>query len=416
VAISSGLDYTLGLKGDGTIVAWGDSPPIGASPALGTHPILTNIPPNLTNIVAISAGEFDAMALKADGTVVVWGDGSFGQTNVPAAVSQVIDVSLGNFFCLALKANHTVVGWGWNANGNTDVPKDLTNAIAITAGPGNTSLALRSDGTVMSWGGGTNVFLNNVVAISAGTWCSAALRADGTVWSSQTPPADLTNVTAISARGYYPMALKADGSIIGWGQGAGDTFWPFSWGQGFPPLPPGLSGVTAIAESYLAFYALADVPRGGPIISYSGPPMQTTQAGGQAFFSIAAQGDLPFQYQWYFGNTPIFGATNRWLTLDNVATTQAGAYSVVVSNSKGSATSQPLMLNVVPSLDVNMVPAITLKGGAGQNFRIDYINAVGPTNAWTTLATVTLTNNQQFYSDYSAIGQPVRLYRLVQLP
>jgi hypothetical protein len=52
----------------------------------------------------------------------------------------------------------------------------------------------------------------------------------------------------------------------------------------------------------------------------------------------------------------------------------------------------------------------------GAAFRIDYINALGPTNAWTTLTTVTLTNAQQFYSDYSAIGQPSRIYRIVQLP
>jgi len=44
---------------------------------------------------------------------------------------------------------------------------------------------------------------------------------------------------------------------------------------------------------------------------------------------------------------------------------------------------------------------------------VDYINQVGPIDAWVTLATVTLTNTSQLYFDVSAPGQPQRLYRLV---
>jgi hypothetical protein len=67
-------------------------------------------------------------------------------------------------------------------------------------------------------------------------------------------------------------------------------------------------------------------------------------------------------------------------------------------------------------LKIFTVPAISLEGAVGANYRIDYINATGPANAWNMLATVTLTNARQFYSDYTAIGQPARYYRLVQVP
>ena len=40
----------------------------------------------------------------------------------------------------------------------------------------------------------------------------------------------------------------------------------------------------------------------------------------------------------------------------------------------------------------------------------------GPTDAWITLTTVTLTNTSQLYFDTSAPGQPERLYRLVPVP
>jgi hypothetical protein len=88
-----------------------------------------------------------------------------------------------------------------------------------------------------------------------------------------------------------------------------------------------------------------------------------------------------------------------------------------VSNIVGSVVSQPTQLDVLPSLGINTVPAVLLRGGVGLTYDLQYINAVGPTNApWVTLATVTLTNVAEYYSDYSAIGQPQRFYRIVQVP
>jgi len=71
---------------------------------------------------------------------------------------------------------------------------------------------------------------------------------------------------------------------------------------------------------------------------------------------------------------------------------------------------------VLPSLDLNFVPAITLTGDIGSDVRVEGINAIGPTDAWFTLGTVTLTNTSQLYFDVSVIGQPPRLYRLVPVP
>jgi hypothetical protein len=69
-----------------------------------------------------------------------------------------------------------------------------------------------------------------------------------------------------------------------------------------------------------------------------------------------------------------------------------------------------------PSLDLHLVSAITLTGTIGHSVRLDYINQFGPTDAWVTLATVPLTNTSQLYFDISALGQPQRLYRVVQVP
>jgi len=148
------------------------------------------------------------------------------------------------------------------------------------------------------------------------------------------------------------------------------------------------------------------------------PQDQTVGAGSSMTFASGAVGSSPISYQWFFNQTNLMGgATNQDLTLTNVNSNQIGQYSVVANNYLGSSSSQPASLNVLPTLTVNMVPAISLYGGAGITYYLQYINAYGPTNApWITLATITLTNSPQFYFDASAIGQPQRFYRSVQAP
>lgn len=148
------------------------------------------------------------------------------------------------------------------------------------------------------------------------------------------------------------------------------------------------------------------------------PLSQTIAAGTTVYFYSSAVGSLPISYQWFFNQTnAIPGATNQSLTLTNVTENQTGQYSVVASNYLGTATSSAAGLNVIPALAITTVPALSLYGGIGYTYSVQYINQYGPTNApWTTLATVVLTNSPQFYPDYSAIGQPARFYRTIQLP
>ncbi len=69
-----------------------------------------------------------------------------------------------------------------------------------------------------------------------------------------------------------------------------------------------------------------------------------------------------------------------------------------------------------PALDLDYVPAITLSGQPGNKLRLDFINAIGPVDAWSSLATLTLTNSTQLYFDTTVLGQPSRLYRIVPVP
>jgi hypothetical protein len=91
-----------------------------------------------------------------------------------------------------------------------------------------------------------------------------------------------------------------------------------------------------------------------PVVSADGPPVIVTQPASQVAlvsntvaFGVQAFGKLPLLYQWQFNATNIANATNPTLTLTNLATNQAGNYSVIVSNSLGSITSSNAVLTVL---------------------------------------------------------------------
>ncbi len=65
----------------------------------------------------------------------------------------------------------------------------------------------------------------------------------------------------------------------------------------------------------------------------TGPTNQTVATGQNATFTVAAGGTAPLNYQWWFNtNSILAGATNASLTITNAFSTNAGSYSVVVTN------------------------------------------------------------------------------------
>ncbi len=79
------------------------------------------------------------------------------------------------------------------------------------------------------------------------------------------------------------------------------------------------------------------------------PQSQTVTAGGSVQFSVTASGRPAVTYQWYFGSTPISGATSGTYSLSNAQSANAGNYTVVVSSVMGSVTSTAATLTVNPA-------------------------------------------------------------------
>jgi pectate lyase/pectin methylesterase-like acyl-CoA thioesterase len=76
------------------------------------------------------------------------------------------------------------------------------------------------------------------------------------------------------------------------------------------------------------------------------PVSQTAPVGSNVTFNVVATGTAPLTYQWKKDGADIPGATGATLSLTNVQPSDAGSYSVVVSNSLGAVTSDPATLTV----------------------------------------------------------------------
>src|SRR5256885_16849165 len=74
------------------------------------------------------------------------------------------------------------------------------------------------------------------------------------------------------------------------------------------------------------------------------PVKQVAAPGDIVTFSAVVADARAVTFQWKFNATDITGATGDSLLLTNVSTINEGQYSVVVTNSAGSATSAPAAL------------------------------------------------------------------------
>jgi hypothetical protein len=210
----------------------------------------TNVPPNLTDMVAVSGGDYDTLALHHDGTLTAWGYDGDGQTNVPTNTLPFVSIASGTDHNLAITETGSLVAWGRNASGQCNIPAAASNGVAAVAAGDAHSLALTASGAVVAWG--DNSFgqtaippgLSGVIAIASGRDDCLALLANGTVtgwgydaYGQASPPANLSNVVAIAGGFLHSAALLTNGTVVAWGD---DSF-------GQTNVPPGLSNVVAIA-------------------------------------------------------------------------------------------------------------------------------------------------------------------------
>jgi hypothetical protein len=132
---------------------------------------------------------------------------------------------------------------------------------------------------------------------------------------------------------------------------------------------------------------------------------------------VTAIGSAPVSYQWLREGTPINGATSSSLVLTNLQMSDAGNYSVIVSNITGSLVSSNAYLTMNPAgVSLALYPGITITGVVGLTYGIQYNTNLNNTNAWQGAANVTIGAPIQLWFDVQPLAIPQRFYRVVPGP
>ena len=281
--LSNGSSNTFAIKNDGTL--WGCGSNQFGSLGVNSDNISFSTFQQITtasNWVKIAPSSFFTIALKSDGTIWAWGQNDrFQLGNSPATSQQLLPIQVGtatdwvdiatgtNRTAFALKSNGTI--WGWGANTSSIIvsgssiqsvssPTQVgtsTSWVSMSVGSQHI-LAQKSDGTLWSWGGGEALGVGGAPSVtniaqqisadvwkfySAGTNTSFAIKEDGTLWVwGKNTNGQLGDGTAIdrliptqigidnnwntvqNRGGTTTMATKTDGSLWYWGRNYNGEF------------------------------------------------------------------------------------------------------------------------------------------------------------------------------------------------
>ena len=173
--ISGGIRYfSLAVKTDGTLWGWG----YNGLGELGLGDITNRSSPAqigaLTAWATVSAGYSHSLAVKTDGTLWSWGNNYFGplglgttvdksSPNQVGALTNWATVSGGHAASFAIKTDGTLWSWGYKSTGQLGLgnltsyssPKQigaLTNWSIVKPSRNYFAIAVKTDGTLWSWG------------------------------------------------------------------------------------------------------------------------------------------------------------------------------------------------------------------------------------------------------------------------
>jgi alpha-tubulin suppressor-like RCC1 family protein len=173
-AVSAGANHTLAIRSGGSLFAWGINETGQLGLNIATYQSRSSpVQVGTSSWTAVSAGTVFSLAIRSDGGLFAWGSNSGGQLGlniatyqsrispVQVGTSSWTAVSAGRQHSLAIRSGGSLFAWGSNGNGQLGL-SDTTNRsspvqigtsswTAVSAG-GSHSLAITSDKGLFSWG------------------------------------------------------------------------------------------------------------------------------------------------------------------------------------------------------------------------------------------------------------------------
>ena len=220
-SVAAGGDFTVALKTDGTLWAWGGND----YGQLGNGTVVSAAQPVqvLDQVTAVSAGDYHVAAIRADGTLWTWGDNLYGQLgdgtlNSVSAPQQVLDnvtaVSAGANATAAVRSDGTLWTWGDNLYGqlgdgtrdSVPAPHQVLADVRFAVMGDYHAAAILSDGTLWTWG------RNDAMQLGL-TEAGAQVWEPGQV-------VELVPAQAVSAGTDQTVCLLTDGEVQAWGSPA----------------------------------------------------------------------------------------------------------------------------------------------------------------------------------------------------
>jgi len=305
------------------------------SVAIGSQVDGTSTFPGLVDELAVYARALSAFEIQQ-----IYSAGANGKLPLPAAAPLPKVLSLGPVSQAVeegMRAAFTVVSEGtgltykWYRNG-TPIPDFNYPVLGLNGAP--------------------FLVLNSVATADTGEYTVKASNSRGDFLSSDSVTLSVTPSGAPKITTQLQSQTAIEGSLVTFTVGAvGRQPLQYVWthdGNILSATGPSLV-LSPVALAHSGTYAVTIRNSIGPeqssaavlVVRSPEPPCITAQPqsvtvelGGTATFSVDATGTAPITYQWWHGNSPLAGQTQRSLVLTGVNnTSDPGNYSVVVKNS-----------------------------------------------------------------------------------
>ena len=215
VSVSGGWSSWVGLRQSGVVTVNGSSS--------GVPEILTDS--TSADVASVAAGRLHFLALRGDSTIVAWGNSTYGQCDVPDS-GPFVAVSGGGLFSVAIReSNGSIEVWGYGSAGlMASIPSPNSGFIAVSAGD-DFIVAQRSDSTLVAWGNNDHGQCNippalagvPVTAFAAGSGHVIALVAEELGIDPSEPSAGQGQLSLSAfpnpSNGYLEFSLSGGGEV-----------------------------------------------------------------------------------------------------------------------------------------------------------------------------------------------------------